>query len=125
MRKDDDELEKYLSEFRPRTVRPLGLPRPAAKAWGKQLAVAAMVLLCAGSGLWYVRRVRTMTPPALRTPTAQVENPPATGRPNPFSLTRLALENESQFEAQLEAESRQVLPSFQGEQSTLHVLAKE
>jgi hypothetical protein len=125
MRKDDDELEKYLSEFRPRAVRPLELPRPAAKTWMKRLAVAAMVLLCAGSGLWYVRRGRTIPPPAPQMPATQVEIPAATGRPNPFSLTKLALEDDRRFEAQLEANSRLVLPGFEGEQSMLRVLAKE
>lgn len=126
MRRDDDQLEKYMSEFRPRAVRPLDLPRPPAATTGmKRLAVAAMVLLCAGSGLWYVRRVGTIPSPAPQMPATQVEIPDATGRPNPFSLTKLALEDDRRFEAKLAAQSRLVLPGFQGDQSMLRVLTKE
>lgn len=125
MGKDNEDLERYLNEFRPRTVRPLELPPPAAKPWTRRLAFAAMVLICAGSGLWYVRRSGTIPPPEQKTPAAKVESSVGTARPNPFPLTKLALENDGRFEAQLEAQSRLVLPSFQGEQSTLQVFAKE
>jgi hypothetical protein len=125
MRRDDDELERYLSEFRPRAVRPLELPKPATRAWTRRLAVAAVVLLCIGGGLWYGRRNVAIPTPSQNTPTAQVETPAGTARPNPFVLTKLALEDERQFEAQLDADSRLVLPSFQGEQSSLRVFAKE
>jgi hypothetical protein len=40
-------------------------------------------------------------------------------------LTKLALEDDHRFEAKLAAESRLVLPGFQGEQSMLRVFAKE
>ncbi|MGP0019349.1 MAG: hypothetical protein ACLPHP_12320 [Candidatus Sulfotelmatobacter sp.] len=123
--RDDDEVERYLGEFRPRSVRPLELPRPAAKAWMRRLAFAAAVLLCVGGGLWYGRHNVAAPTPSENPPTAQVENPAGTARPNPFALTKLALEDDRQFEAQLDADSRLVLPSFQGEQSSLRVFAKE
>jgi glutathione S-transferase len=122
---NDDELERYLSEFRPRAVRPLEPPRRAARAWISQLAFAATVLVCAGAGLWYARHGNSTPAAAVRPVGEAIENQAATVRPNPFSLTKLALENNRQFEAQLDAESRRVLPSFQDEQSLLRVFAKE
>ena len=125
MRRDDDDLERYLSEFRPRAVRPLELPKPATRAWTRRLAVAAVVLLCIGGGLWYGRRNVAAPTPSENLPTAQIQNPAVTGRLNSFALTKLALEDERQFETQLDADSRLVLPSFQGEQSSLRFFAKE
>lgn len=126
MRRDDEELERYLSEFRPRAVRALELPQPAAQAWIRPLAFAAVLLICAGGGLWYVRHGASIPSPApTTTHTTGAENFAGTRRPNPFSLTKLALENDGRFEAQLDAESRLVLPGFQGEQSSLRIFAKE
>ncbi|HET6177250.1 MAG TPA: hypothetical protein VFE61_09975 [Candidatus Sulfotelmatobacter sp.] len=123
MRKDDD-LEKYLSEFRPRAVRPLEMPRSEPAAWPKRLTVAAMVLICAGGALWYAGRRGTGVAP---TPTqmVRVEVSTGTGEMNPFALTKLALEDDGKFQAQLAAESRLMLPNFHNEQSMLRVLAKE
>jgi len=44
---------------------------------------------------------------------------------NAIALTRLALEDNELFEALLADKSRTVLPNFEGENSTLRVLAKE
>jgi hypothetical protein len=125
MGKDDDELERYLNEFRPRAVRPLELPRPAARTWIIPLAFAAGVLVCTGAGLWYVRHNGRAPSVAVNAATEAIDTPAAMVRTNPFSLTKLALEDESRFEAQLQAESRHVLPSFQGNQSSLRTFAKE
>ena len=124
MLRDDDQLERYLSEFQPCAVRPLEVARPAAQPRLKWLAIAAMALVCAGGGFWYWRHARTVETTLGERPVRN-DVRVATGRLSTFSLTKLGLENKSEFEAQLDAESRQVLPSFQGEQSTLHTLAKE
>jgi len=121
----DDELERYLSEFRPRAVRPLELPRRAARTWIIPRAVAAVVLVCAGVGLWYARHGSSTPSLSVNPATDVIDTPAAMVRTNPFSLTKLALEDEQRFEAQLDAESRQVLPSFQGNQSSLRAFAKE
>jgi hypothetical protein len=121
----DDELERYLNEFRPRALRPLEILQPVARAWIWPLAFAAVMLVCTGAGLWYVRNSRPTPSVAVKSATDVIETPAAIVRTNPFSLTKLALEDEQRFEAQLDAESRQVLPSFQGNQSTLRSLAKE
>jgi hypothetical protein len=42
-----------------------------------------------------------------------------------LALTALALADDEKFEALLAEQSRKSLPSFQGEQSTLKVLAKD
>ena len=123
--RDDNELERYLSEFRPRAVQPLQLPRRAANAWITRLAFAAVVLVCAGAGLWYARQSKSTSSAAVNPATEAIETPAAMVRPNRFSLTKLALEDERRFEAQLDAESRHVLPGFQGNQSSLRVFAKE
>jgi hypothetical protein len=119
----DDELEKYLSEFRPLAVRRLERPRPAIAPWTKRLAVAAIVLICGSAGLWHAHHGHSSSSLATA-PTIQIEVAVGTGRSNTFALTKLALEDEAQFEARLAAESRKVLPSFQGK-STLQVLSKE
>jgi len=124
--RNDDELEKYLSEFRLRAVRPLERP-PATSASRTRLAVAAVVLLCAGIGLWYARPDRDAVRPA--SPALAFETVPATAQVtatmNAFALTRLALEDDGRFRAQMAAESRMVLPTLHGEQSMLRVLAKD
>jgi hypothetical protein len=88
------------------------------------LAAAALVVLSAGGGLWYARHT-TKSPDradeALFAPETQVERSKA----NSIALTKLALEDQKRFEAQLAAESRGVLPDFTGPRSTLSVLAKD
>jgi hypothetical protein len=120
----DEEFEKYLSEFRPRAVRTLELPRLWAQAGPRWLATAAVLLICAGSGLWYGRRAERRVSPA----SEQIGHSGKTiraARPSSFSLTKLALNDDAQFQAELAAESRMVLPNFQDPKSTLRVLIKE
>lgn len=125
MRRNDDELEKYLSEFQPREVRPLEVSRPVTRVWLGRLAAAALVLVSAGGGVWYARYEREMARAESKTARVQIEFRFSDERPNSIALTKLALENPEAFGEQLEAESRQVLPDLQGQQSTLRVLAKE
>jgi hypothetical protein len=123
---NDDKLEQYLREFRPRVVRPLERPRPAMRLW--PLAVAAMVLVCGAAGWWYARRggssASSAKGPSMPAPAIHSQVAIGTGRAKAFALTKLALTDEAQFEAQLAMESRTVLPKFEGE-STLRVLAKD
>jgi hypothetical protein len=114
----ENDLEKYLSEFRPRQVRTLPVVPSHARHWIGRLGAAALVVLSVGGGLWYARHTR-------KTPIA---NGPELGqdmRPNAIALTRLALENDKQFQEELAVECRTILPDFRGQRSTLSVLAKE
>jgi hypothetical protein len=125
MEKDDKGFEKYLGEFQARGVRPLELPRPAANAWLRRLAAAALVLFSVGGGLWYAGHERKRTGDEVKAHRVRMESYVAESEPNSISWTKLALEDPRQFEEQLDEESRRVLPDLQGQQSTLRVLAKE
>lgn len=125
MQRDDKELEKYLSEFRPRPVRPLNVSRSATAGWIGRLAAAALVLLSVGGGLWHSRHTARAPRAPVEAQRVRIDIRLEERRPNTIALTKLALENENQFEAQLDAESRTVLPDFQGQQGTLRVFAKE
>ncbi|HXY01300.1 MAG TPA: hypothetical protein VEI54_10290 [Candidatus Limnocylindrales bacterium] len=124
MHRDEHDLEKYLTEFRPRAVRPLRVSQRVSHFWLAGLAAAAVVLLGVGFGLWYAGHDR-LSPPELKEQRVQVEFHLNRTRLTNMELTRLALEDEKQFQAQLESESRQVLPDFTQQQSTLRILAKE
>jgi hypothetical protein len=125
MQQHDEKMEKYLNEFRPRAVRPLGGLRLAKKVWMGRLAAAALVLLSAGGALWYSRHAVKMSTPLVNAQRVRIDFRFEEGRPNAMLLTKMALEDPKGFEQQLEAESRNVLPDLQGQQSTLRVLAKE
>jgi hypothetical protein len=125
MEKDDPELEKYLSEFQARRVRPLELPQPGANAWLRRLAAAALVLFSVGGGLWYAEHERKLTGAEVRAHRVGIESHMPESEPNSIPLTKLALEDPKRFEQQLDAQSRRVLPDLQGQQSTLRVFAEE
>jgi hypothetical protein len=118
-------LEKYLSEYRPRALRPLQLPEQRPMTWSKKLGVAAavLILLCAGGGLWYGLRPKTRSA-LVAVKVVQIATV-AQRRPTSFTLTKLALQDDGKFQAELAAESRLALPNFEGERSTLQVFAKE
>jgi len=129
MQRDDQELEKYLRAFRPREIRALETPRPAANTSLWRLAAAVLLFLSAGAGIWHsVREVKNRAgakQPAVVLESGEPDFRPRIKNLNSILLTKLALENDSQFSAELDAKSRQVLPDFQGSQSTLSMFAKE
>ena len=125
MTKEDEQLERYLAEFRPRPIRKLVIPDQYPNLWLRRLAAAAIILLGAGIGLWLAVRPDSRAPQIV-----QVRQPSPIARPprknlSSFALTKLALENSQEFDSYLLNESRNVLPSLQGEHSTLRILAKE
>lgn len=124
MKDGDKELERYLSEFRPRHLPPLEIPAPSRPPWTSRWAAAALVALSAAGGLWYAHH-SVNAPPANNQSVAQPQTSLVGSTPNAVELTKLALENEQQFQALLAVESRTVLPDFRSQQSTLRVLAKE
>jgi hypothetical protein len=113
MEPQDDKLERYLAEFHPRAVRTLHLSPRARNPWQRRLAVAAAVLCCIGTGYWQIHRVRVKALKGIQL------------KSQTMVMTRIGLQNSEKLDEFLFDQSRNVLPSFQGDQSTLRVLAKE
>jgi len=121
----DEETERYLKEFRPLAIRTLEVaPESWNRVW-RRLTVAAAVMVSAGGLFWFARRELTLSKEAANVQVPKVgvtsESPYRTA----VALTKLALADNKRFETLLAEESRKSLPSFQGEQSTLRVLAKD
>lgn len=125
MERHDEEVERYLAEFQPRPVRTLDVSHRTESVWFLGLVAAAAILFVGGISLWHLRQETkgTKDAPAMR----QISLTTAVPRSqlNAVALTKLALEDNERFEALLSYQSRTVLPSFEGESSTLRVLAKE
>ena len=120
----DEEVERYLAEFKPRPVRALGVPGNN-RVWPLRLVAAAVIFIVGGLSLWYRWQETKGVKDALSRrhvlPTTAVR----ASNLNAIALTKLALEDKEHFEALLADRSQTVLPSFQGENSTLRILAKE
>jgi hypothetical protein len=122
MDENDEQFENYLREFEPRGPRALEPKRqPALDSW-RRLAAAAGVMIALGTSLWLV----------LHSPRWQALQTVTVGTPRPVRvplsivpLTKLAATDPARLDAELTAASRQVLPDFRGDKSTLRVLAKE
>jgi hypothetical protein len=112
MPENDEQFEQYLRDFQPRTVRKLKLPRRAGNFWLRRFAAAAAVVFCVGGGYWHVRRTRVVMRVIHMKSTALL-------------ITRIGLGDSKKLDEFLDDQSRNVLPNFQGEHSTLRVLAKE
>jgi hypothetical protein len=131
---ENDDLERYLKGFQPRSVRPLAesgeasLPSEATAttlsqaamssrsraedSWLRALTMAAMVVLAGSFALWYGARQTAERPESAAT------------RVSTVALTRLALDDSPAFDALLARESQSMFPVMQGNQSALRVLAK-
>ena len=125
MPEDDRALEKYLSNFRPRDVRPLDLPTVTRTVWLKRLAAAAVVLLAMGAWLWYAGREKKLGQVRTNIVEPQKEAPAVEWKANTLVLTKMALDDPKRFEELLNEESRRVLPDLRGQQSTLVVFAND
>jgi hypothetical protein len=129
---ENDDLEQYLREFQPRSIRRLVVPNQAAlpsrarveDPWLRALTMAAMVVLAGSFALWYGAR-QTGTPPesAAIQGTRPGEMRPAR-RISTVALTKLALEDSEAFDVLLARESQTMFPGMQGSRSALRVLAK-
>jgi hypothetical protein len=120
MQPHDEDLELYLKKFKPRTIRRLDVRRQTGNSWLRRMA--AVVVFAGIISLWYAQR-KTAKPP--EKPRIQaIRNMPQTHMSTPV-LTKLALDDSKAFDALLTNESRTVLPSMQGEQSALRVLAND
>jgi hypothetical protein len=121
----DEETERYLKEFRPREIREFVAVAQSRNILWTSLIAAAAVAVCAGGVFWfahhasrYTNHVAYVQPPALS----------VTSGPHSRSimaLTSLGFTDNKRLEALLAEESRKSLPAFQGEHSSLKVLAKD
>lgn len=122
----DDEMERYLREFRPRTIR--ALVEGAAEARNillRWLAAAAAVALLAGALFWFAHHEVRRLQEAANVQPVRVTVTIERRYPSTLALTRLALADNEKLETFLAEQSRNALPSVRGVQSTLKVLAKE
>lgn len=87
--------------------------------------MAALAVLCLGGLLEIAHHElnRTKKTASVQSSEVNVANPQ--DYPTTLALTMLALTDNEKFETFLANESRSSLPSFQGKQSGLKVLAKE
>jgi hypothetical protein len=125
MNQHDDEIERYLKEFRPQAIRELELGPQLRSIFWRRLAAAAAVTVCAGGLLWFGRHELMGTKEAMNVQLGKVDLAYRRQYPTTLALTKLALANNERFEMLLAEESRKSLPRFQGEQSGLSVLAKD
>jgi hypothetical protein len=118
---DEDDLERYLKKFQPRAIRQLEVRRQTSNSWLRRMA-AAVVVLAGSISLWYAQR-KTAKPP--EKPTIQAVRSITNIHMSTPVLTKMALDDSKAFDALLTNESQTVLPSMQGEQSALRVLAND
>ncbi len=121
----DEEVERCLAEFQPRAVRALNVSAQTGSVWSLWLVAASAIILVGGVSFWHLRQETKDAKDAASM--QQVLSSTALGQSNlnAIALTRLALEDDEHYEALLADKSRTVLPSFEGENSTLRVLTKE
>ena len=123
MPQHDEEIERYLKEFTPRAIRPLEDDTRSPNLWPRRLAAAAVIVVAGGFSLWFTLREAKTVPLKPSVSELQHEIPNSSKRVSTFLLTKLALEDEKRFDAVLTDESRRVLPSMQGQESTLRMFA--
>lgn len=125
MRESEESFERYLREFQPR--RPQVLPDISENRvdWRRWAAAAAM-LVVVGTASWLVTHNRAAN--FSNTTNSSELNSPASATARRFSLvvlSRMAIDDPKRLDEELTIQSRQTLPDFRGEKSTLRVLAKE
>jgi hypothetical protein len=127
MPNDENDVEKYLKEFRARAVRPLEIIRPKTSAWTRRLAAAAILAVLAGGGTWIVvhsHKVQSVANPTVEHKTEN--NVGAAGKKLPMlQMTKLAVEDPEKLEALLGKAPRKDLSVLDGTKSMLGTLAKE
>lgn len=124
---DENDVEKYLGEFRARAVRPPEIMRPKVPAWARRLAAATVLAVLAGGGAWFVTRSQKVRLAANGTMVRKKENiAGGVERKLPIlQLTKLAVEDPEKLDAMLGEAPRKGLPVLDGKKSMLGTLAKE
>jgi hypothetical protein len=113
MEQQNEKLERYLEEFKPRAVPGLELSQRARSFWQRRLAAAAVVVCAFGVGYWQTHRTRVGVMKVIQL------------KSQTMTMTRIGLQDREKLDQFLFDQSRNVLPAFQDERSTLRVLAKE
>lgn len=111
------ELENYLREFHPRM--PKALPTAAHSQNWRRLA-ATIVLFISGSFSFWCLWHRSTVAPGVHS-----ANESASPRESTVSLTRLALEDPSEFSSRMDRRSLKTLQHFDQPDSALRALAKD
>ena len=124
MEQHDEQFENYLREFQPLRPRALTLPEKDPILW-RRLAAAAAVTFALGVSLWFAGRRPAPAPIGVVVKKAAGGPASAAVRFSRLSMTQVALNDPQQLDAALASASRNVLPDFRAEDSTLRVLAKE
>jgi hypothetical protein len=127
MKDYDEQFENFLREFQPRRPRALLAAFAVKSIWQRRLYAAAVMAVTIGFSLWFLRQGSPSHKDLTAAGNTQVL-PDARLAPETlsiFPLTQLALEDPARLDTVLTEASRKVLPSFQGRESTLRVLAKE
>jgi ferric-dicitrate binding protein FerR (iron transport regulator) len=119
----DEDTERYLREFRLRAIPPLAFAPKAGNIFLRRLAVAAAVTVFAAATIWLAHRETTRRIETAKPQFAMTNDTGGQRYVTTVELTRLALNDNEELNAILAEESRRALPSFQGKQSTLKVLA--
>jgi hypothetical protein len=126
MNGDEQKFENFLRGFEPRRPRPLPL---VTGMWpdGRRLAAAAVMLLAAGWSLWVGFRSYRTKFADLHPVTMQERGSVASAVPMTSSvvLARAALEDQDQFDMQMNDIAPRTLPRFDRADSSLRALAKE
>jgi hypothetical protein len=124
MSRFDEETERYLQEFRPREIREFAAVAPGRSVLWTPLIAAAAAGLCASGIFWFAHHAsRHTNHVAYVHPPASVTS--GSHNRSIMSLTSLGFTDNKRLEAWLAEESRKSLPAFQGEHSSLKVLAKD
>ena len=123
----DEQFESFLREFHPRHPRPLPVTGVHRPKWMFRAAAAVFLTFALGTSLWLLRREHVLpnSQRITRSTSAKPDSPAPQLPLSSISLTRIALDDPSQFDAALANASRHELPNFQSDESTLRVLAKE
>jgi len=126
MASQDEEFEKYLSEFEPQ--RPRALPKAVGlrTVWPQRLAAAAAITIALGTSLWMLRSENLEDKNRIAAEAKAMPDSTTTRqRASLVALTQMALHDPVELDAELAEASRSMLPDFRRSDSTLRVLAKE
>jgi len=125
--KHDEEIERYLSKFQPRAIRPLDIPRRNGNPQLRWLAAVAVLAFAGYVALSHRPRETSQSTGVLASRAIGEVLPGEFRRSKQIStsaLTELALDDVKAFDAVLNDESRSMFPNMRQEQSALRVLAK-
>jgi hypothetical protein len=115
---NEEQFENYLREFEPK--KPRALSELAAPLNWRRLAAAIAIFFLGATSLWNVFHHQNRKKVDTKVFVEQMPVPAST-----ISLTKLAVENPSDFEATLDARALKTLQRFDRADSSLRALARE